>query len=64
VGNEIQLTDAIKMLLSSEPVYAYQFSGTRYDIGSKEDLVKATIGLALTRDDMKESIKEYVKEIL
>ena len=64
VGNEIQLTDAIKMLLSSEPVYAYQFSGKRYDIGSKEDLVKATLGLALTRDDMKDSIREYVKEML
>jgi UTP--glucose-1-phosphate uridylyltransferase len=64
VGNEIQLTDAIKMLLSTESVYAYQFSGTRYDIGSKEDLVKATIGLALTRDDMKDSIREYVKGIL
>ncbi|MHA2136185.1 MAG: UTP--glucose-1-phosphate uridylyltransferase [Candidatus Thorarchaeota archaeon] len=63
--NLFQIEDIIeKPSRSTESVYAYQFSGTRYDIGSKEDLVKATIGLALTRDDMKDSIREYVKGIL
>lgn len=64
VGDEIQLTDAIKRLLSSEKVYAYEFSGTRYDIGSKEDLVKATVDLALKREDMGESIRDYLRNTL
>jgi UTP--glucose-1-phosphate uridylyltransferase len=63
VGNEIQLTDAIKSLLSKEKVYAYQFSGKRYDIGSKEDWIKATVELALKRDDLKENIGEFLKKI-
>ncbi|UCF08425.1 MAG: UTP--glucose-1-phosphate uridylyltransferase GalU [Thermoplasmata archaeon] len=64
VGNEIQLTDGIKMLLSSEKVYAYEFSGKRYDIGTKEDWIKATIGLALTRQDLKENIREFLAEMM
>lgn len=63
VGGEIQLTDAIKLLLGSEKVYAYEFSGRRYDIGSKEDWIKATIKLALQREDLKEDITEFLKEI-
>ncbi len=63
VGGEIQLTDAIKLLLGSEKVYAYEFSGRRYDIGTKEDWIKATIKLALQRDDLKDDITEFLKEI-
>ncbi len=63
VGGEIQLTDAIKLLLASEKVYAYEFSGRRYDIGTKEDWIKATIKLALQRDDLKDDITEFLKEI-
>jgi UTP--glucose-1-phosphate uridylyltransferase len=60
VGGEIQLTDAIKLLLSKEKVYAYQFSGKRYDIGSKEDLIKITVELALKRPDLKDGISEFL----
>lgn len=63
VGAEIQLTDAIKVLLASEKVYAYEFSGKRYDIGSKEDWIKATVELTLRRSDLKESINEFLKKI-
>lgn len=63
VGGEIQLTDAIKLLLSSEPVYAYQFSGRRYDIGTKEDWIKATIELALQRSDLQPSLKDFLKSL-
>lgn len=62
VGGEIQLTDAIKLLLSSEKVYAYTFSGQRYDIGSKEDWLKATIGIALKRRDLKDSVCEFFEK--
>jgi len=61
VGDEIQLTDAIKLLLASEKVYAFEFSGRRYDIGSKEDWIKATVELTLQRSDLKEDIKEFLK---
>jgi UTP--glucose-1-phosphate uridylyltransferase len=63
VGGEIQLTDAIKQLLQSEKVYAFEFSGNRYDIGSREDLIKATIQLALQREDLKEDISKFLQEI-
>ena len=63
VGGEIQLTDAIKLLLGSEKVFAYEFSGRRYDIGSKEDWIKATLELALQREDLKENMAELLKEI-
>ncbi|UCG68580.1 MAG: UTP--glucose-1-phosphate uridylyltransferase GalU [Thermoplasmata archaeon] len=64
VGGEIQLTDAIKGLLSSEKVYAYKFSGSRYDIGSKLDWIKATVELSIKKSDMKDSLTEFLKEIM
>ncbi len=64
IGGEIQLTDAIKILLGSEKVYAYEFTGRRYDIGSKEDWIKATVELALQREDLKDGITEFLKKIL
>jgi UTP--glucose-1-phosphate uridylyltransferase len=60
VGGEIQLTDAIKKLLSTQKVYAYQFSGKRYDLGSKEDLIKITVELALKRPDLKDGLSEFL----
>lgn len=53
VGNEIQLTDAIKRLIEFEKVYAYEFEGKRYDIGSKIGYLEATIDFALKREDLK-----------
>ena len=46
-GGEIQLTDGIAGLLSSEPVYAFRFSGRRYDCGSKLGYVQAIVDFAL-----------------
>ena len=63
IGGEIQLTDAIHLLLTSEKVYAYEFTGKRYDIGTKEDWIKATIELALKRDELKHELKEFLKRI-
>lgn len=62
VGGEIQLTDAIRLLLASEKVYAFEFSGKRYDIGTKEDWIRATIELALKRDELKHSLSEFLKK--
>lgn len=62
VGGEIQLTDGIKKLLSKETVYAFQFSGTRYDIGSKEDWIKMTVELALRRPELKDAIADFLRQ--
>ena len=64
-GNEIQLTDAIRMLLKEEKrdVYAYKFKGKRYDAGDKLGYVKAIIDFALEREDLREEIGRYLREI-
>jgi UTP--glucose-1-phosphate uridylyltransferase len=51
-GNEIQLTDAIGVLLATEDVYGYTFDKGRYDVGNKLDYLRATVELALARDDL------------
>ena len=62
VGGEIQLTDSIKRLMEKENVYSLAIDGRRYDIGSKQGFLEATIDFALKRDDLKEHIKQIIKE--
>lgn len=61
-GGEYQLTDAMISLLKKEVVFAYNFEGIRYDIGSKEGYIKAIIDYSLRRKDLKDNIYEYIKE--
>ena len=63
VGGEIQLTDAIKTSMSVKPVYSCVFTGTRYDIGDKFGYIKAIIDFALKRDDLKDRVADYIKEV-
>ncbi|WP_297444770.1 UTP--glucose-1-phosphate uridylyltransferase GalU [Desulfurobacterium sp.] len=63
-GNEIQLTDAIVRLSMREAVYAKVMKGNRYDTGSKLGFLKATIDFALMRDDLRDSIINYMEEKL
>ena len=62
-GGEIQLTDAIKNLMISQSVYAYDFEGTRYDVGDKFGFIKATIEYALEREELKDKLQAYLKEL-
>ncbi len=62
-GGEIQLTDALKHLLRSRPIYAYRFEGTRYDAGDKLGFLKATVELALKRADLGGPFREYLKSL-
>ena len=62
-GNEIQLTDALKVLAREDAVYAYDFEGLRYDLGDKLGFLKATVEFALRREDLGEPFKAYIKEI-
>lgn len=63
-GNEIQLTDAISLLLDYEKVFAQQFLGKRYDCGSKLGYLKATVMLALEHPELAEEFNEYLKGML
>jgi UTP--glucose-1-phosphate uridylyltransferase len=60
-GSEIQLTDALKHLLRTRPIYAYRFEGTRYDAGDKLGFLKATVEFALRRHDLGGPFREYLK---
>jgi UTP--glucose-1-phosphate uridylyltransferase len=62
-GGEIQLTDAMRHLLRSRPIYAYRFEGTRYDAGDKLGFLKATVEYALRRDDLGGPFREYLKSL-
>jgi UTP--glucose-1-phosphate uridylyltransferase len=63
VGGEIQLTDAIARLKSREAVYAFQYEGKRYDCGSKEGFLEATVELALEHPQVGESFRAYLKTL-
>jgi UTP--glucose-1-phosphate uridylyltransferase len=62
-GGEIQLTDALRHLLRSRPIYAYKFEGKRYDAGDKLGFLKATVELALQRHDLGAAFRHYLKNL-
>lgn len=62
-GGEIQLTDALKRLLHSEKMFAYDFIGKRYDVGNKLGFLQATVEFALKREDLKNDFSKYLKDI-
>ena len=62
-GGEIQLTDGLKRLLRSRPIYAYRFEGTRYDAGDKFGFLKATVEFALRRHDLGGEFREYLQSL-
>lgn len=61
---EIQLTDAIQRLLSYEKVFAYEFRGTRYDVGEKIGFIKANIAFAIKRGDLSKELMDFMKKLL
>ncbi|WP_319402143.1 UTP--glucose-1-phosphate uridylyltransferase GalU [uncultured Anaeromusa sp.] len=63
-GGEIQLTDALRTLGKTKPIYAYQFEGRRYDIGDKQGFLEATIEFALKRPDLREDFLKYLLRTL
>lgn len=63
VGGEIQLTDAIERLMEHEAVYAFQYQGKRYDCGSKEGFLQATVELALQHPQVGEEFRAYLKTL-
>ena len=63
-GGEIQLTDALKTLGKQEAIYAYNFEGRRYDVGDKLGFLEATIDFALKRDNLRDDLLDYMKNII
>lgn len=63
-GNEIQLTDALKVLAKEQPMYAYNFEGRRYDVGDKQGFLEATVEMALKRTDLRDKFLAYLQDIV
>lgn len=63
-GNEYQFTDGMLNLMKKQDFYACKFKGTYYDIGNQLGYLKANIAFALDRDDIKDELKQYLKEII
>jgi UTP--glucose-1-phosphate uridylyltransferase len=62
-GGELQLTDALRLLLKQEKVYAYVYEGKRHDAGDKLGFLKATIEFALKRDDLGGPFRDYLRTL-
>jgi UTP--glucose-1-phosphate uridylyltransferase len=63
-GGEIQLTDAINRLAQEQAVYAYVFEEGRYDVGNKLDYLKATVALAIEREDVGPEFRRWLADIV
>jgi len=62
-GGEIQLTNGIRALKDRRPLYGYRFEGVRHDAGNKLGFLKATVELALQREDLGRPFREYLKAL-
>ena len=62
-GGEIQITDAMRLLLRERPFYAVQLEGTRHDAGDKLGFLIATVEYALKRDDLGADFREYLRNL-
>jgi UTP--glucose-1-phosphate uridylyltransferase len=62
-GGEVQLTDAMRHLLRSRPIYGFKFDGKRYDAGDKLGFLKATVEFALNRHDLGQQFREYLRTV-
>ena len=63
-GDEIQLTDALKVLAKEQTMYAYNFEGRRYDVGDKQGFLEATVEMALKRSDLHDKFLQYLEGIV
>lgn len=63
-GGEIQLTDGIAALIGTEKVFAFRYEGARYDCGSKEGFLEATIDLALANPELSAAVRAHMLKAL
>ena len=62
-GGEIQITDAMRLLLKKRPFYAVKLDGRRHDAGDKLGFLIATVELALKREDLGDAFRNYLKSL-
>ncbi len=62
-NNEIQLTDAMHMLLDTRAMYGFRFEGRRYDAGNKLDYLKTNIAFALKHENLRDAVVAHLKEL-
>lgn len=63
-GNEIQITDAMAILLQSQPIFGYRFEGRRFDCGNKAGFQMANVAFAMDRPDIKDKLLPFLKEMV
>lgn len=63
VGNELQLTDAMKTLARRDGMIGVDFRATRYDMGNKFGIIKANVEVALSHKEIAKQTREYIKEL-
>lgn len=63
-NGEIQLTDALSVLAHRSPILAYNFEGTRHDVGEKMGFIQTSIHYALQREDLREDLLAYMSKIM
>ena len=62
-NNEIQLTDAMRLLVKDRAMYGLRFDGRRYDIGNKLDFIKTNIEFALKNKELKKDVAVFIKQV-
>lgn len=62
-GGEIQLTDGLKLLMAKQPIYAYEFQGTRHDAGDKLGFLKATVEFGLKNAEFGSEFRSYLQKL-
>ncbi len=62
-NSEIQLTDAMRLMVKNRAMYGLRFDGARYDIGNKLDFIKTNLVFGLKRNDLREDLQEFVNEL-
>jgi UTP--glucose-1-phosphate uridylyltransferase len=63
-GGELQLTDAMAMLMKSEPLFGLRYDGKRHDIGNKLDFIKANVEFGLEREDIGSDLREWLVGVI
>jgi UTP--glucose-1-phosphate uridylyltransferase len=62
-GGEIQLTDGLRLLMEKQPIYAFEFEGTRYDAGDKLGFLKATVEFGLKNAEFGSEFRSYLQKL-
>jgi UTP--glucose-1-phosphate uridylyltransferase len=62
-GGEIQLTDGLRLLMGKQPIYAYEFKGTRHDAGDKLGFLKATVEFGIKNEEFGAEFRSYLQKL-